>query len=147
MTPKVSKLNVPEKPRKLVVFPQKIGSLVINGFHHGREESNYEEIESGEELQTFDLTREFALKQMIKDRCYDFDDELISFPQSKNRKLGSIVLHACNDDDKRSDLEYEVRLFITIFIVSALCLEVITTSLSRSLIIDAVCKTDFSKGD
>ncbi|XP_015063605.1 TBC1 domain family member 13-like [Solanum pennellii] len=108
MMPKISKLNVPEKPRKLVVFPQKIGSLVINGFHHGREESNYEEMESGEELQTFDLTREFALKQMIKDQCYDFDDELISFPQNKNRKSESIVLHACNDDDKRSDLEYEI---------------------------------------
>ncbi|MCE0480774.1 hypothetical protein HAX54_037882 [Datura stramonium] len=62
---------------------------------------------SGKELQTFDQPHGFALKQAIKSQSYDFDEEL-SFPQNKNRNLGPIVLHACNNDEKRSDLEYEL---------------------------------------
>lgn len=116
MVPKISKLKVSEKARKLV-FPEMLGSLVV-----GREERNYimgsdkRDESTGEELRTFE-PHGFALKHMIKDQTNDFDEEL-SVPQKTNRSLGAIV-HACindDDDEKRSDLEYEVRLVIIIFI-------------------------------
>ncbi|OIT20461.1 PREDICTED: TBC domain-containing protein C1952.17c-like [Nicotiana attenuata] len=107
MVPKISKLKVSEKARKLV-FPEMLGSLVVGG-----EERNYNmgsdtRYESaGEELRTFE-PHGFALKHMIKDQTYDFDEEL-SVPQKINKNLGAIV-HACvnDDDEKRSDLEHEL---------------------------------------
>lgn len=112
------KLKLPEKTKR--VFPDRLGSLVA-GFENKAEENGGSDpvFDSGEELEMI-LPNGYGSgrESQIDEEDEDFDDEKLDreldlrVQQRPEREgPGSLsVLAAIAADDKRSDLEYEVRI-------------------------------------
>ena len=114
-----TKLNFPEKKARKA-FPDRLGSLVA-GFDDKREEQlgGFDSaFESGEELETFGPNDGFGSgRETQNDGVEGFDDETVNgvsgfqvrMKPERESAASVSVLEAIAADEKRSDLEYEVR--------------------------------------
>lgn len=116
--PKGKKLKLPEKARK--AFPDHLGSLV-SGFDEKEEEKlgGFDSVfDSGEELETFRPNDGFGSGiENQNDGVEGFGDVAVNEASGFRVRVGPnrdwagsvSVLEAIAADEKRSDLEYEVR--------------------------------------
>lgn len=112
------KLKLPDKAKR--AFPDRLGSLVA-GFEDKEEENRGSDLvfESGEELETIQPNgygsggeSENDEDDEDYDEKVDRESDLRIRPKPEREGPGSVsVLAAIAADDKRSDLEYEVRIW------------------------------------